>query len=55
MVVVLVLVVGGSVGGGGGGFFINLVKVEVLAGNMAKTSMCRSFIRTLVKTSTILG
>ena len=29
-----------------------LVRVEVLSGNMAKTSMCRSFIRTLVKTST---
>jgi len=30
----------------------NLVRVEVLSGNMAKTSTCRSFIRKLVKTST---
>ena len=35
--------------GGGGGFLIYLVRVEVLSGNMVKTSMCRSFIRTLVK------
>ena len=42
----------GGGGGGGGGFFINLVRVEVLSGNMAKTSTCRSFIRKLVKTST---
>ena len=36
---------------GGGYFFINLVKVEVLSGNMVKTSTCRSFIRNMVKTS----
>ena len=32
------------VGGGGGGngfFFINLVRVEVLSGNVVKTSTCR--------------
>ena len=36
----------------GGGLFIHLVSVEVLSGNMVKTSTCRSFIQTLVKTST---
>ena len=39
-------------GGGWGRFFIYLVSVEVLSGNMVKTSTCRSFIQTLVKTST---
>ena len=37
---------------GGGLFLIDLVSVEVLSGNMVKTSTCRSFIQTLVKTST---
>ena len=37
---------------GGERFFIYLVSVEVLSGNMVKTSTCRSFIQTLVKTST---
>ena len=32
--------------------FCHLVSVEVLSGNMVKTSTCRSFIQTLVKTST---
>ena len=45
-----------KVGGGGGGgmdlFFIDLVRVEVLSGNVVKTSMYRSFIPKLVKTST---
>ena len=41
--------------GGGGDFFINLVRIEVLSGNMVKTSTCRSFIRKLVKTSTCRG
>ena len=46
-----------KVGGGGGGvrggeFFIKLVRVEVLSGNMVKTSTCRGFILKLVKTST---
>ena len=39
-------------GGGRGIFFINLVGVEVLSGNVVKTSTYRSFIRKLVKTFT---
>ena len=36
----------------GEGGLINLVRVEVLSGNVVKTSTYRSFIRKLVKTST---
>ena len=36
----------------GGEVVIHFVRVEVLSGNMVKTSMYRSFILKLVKTST---